>query len=110
MDGSESYNITYNDSYFAMPYKKEKANYLMLIGVRFFNRSDFKLHHKTLFDTEDAELYGGSSGSDQHYSSLKLFASGEMCFTGVYKQQDAISDIDKSNTTFVTNLSSITIN
>ena len=107
-EGSESYDITYNDTYFVMPYKKENSSYQLVAGIRFFKRSDFTFDHKVLFDTEAGKLYGGSSGTDTHYSSVHVANSGNVCFTGVFKVV-ASEDEDKSYGGYSTDGANLTL-
>jgi photosystem II stability/assembly factor-like uncharacterized protein len=108
-EGSESYDITYNDTYFVMPYKKENSSYDMVAGIRFFKRSDFSFDHKVLFDTEAGELYGGASGIDAYYSSVYVANSGHVCFTGIYKDDGSFGYEDTSYVANSTNGSTITL-
>ncbi|MRT93140.1 hypothetical protein [Ancylomarina sp. 16SWW S1-10-2] len=96
-------DITYNSTYFVMPYTYEESDFLMRIGACFYNKSDFQFHHKTTFSTPKAELFGGSSGSDQHYSSVHLSENGALSFTGVYMQDDVIFDVNSSFTAYCSN-------
>lgn len=93
MDG---YDITYNDNYFVVPLKRENPNtFLMQTSIRYYNR-DFTYSHEILFDNPGVELVGGSSGTDQHYSSVHLSNDNKVSFTGVYKQKDAMEYVEKS--------------
>lgn len=108
-EGSESYDITYNDTYFVMPYKKENTNFDMVAGIRFFNRSDFSFDHKVIFNTELGELYGGASGTETHYSSVHVANSGKTCFTGIYKDDGNFGYLDTSFAAYSTNGTTITL-
>ena len=95
-EGGYSLDITYNDTYFVMPYKKENSSFVMIAGIRFFNRTDFSFNHKVLFNTEPVELYGGASGTESYYSSAYVTNSGKVCITGVYKPDDSFGYEEKS--------------
>lgn len=92
-------DIVYNDKYFMIPFKKENPDtYLLMAGIHYFNRNDFQFVKDDIFDKngEEASLYSGASGSDQHYSSLHISSTGKICFTGVTKQIDVMQDADTS--------------
>lgn len=98
-DNIEGTDIVYNDSYFMIPFKKEnQSTYLLMAGIHYFNRNDFQFVKDDFFDEngEEVSLYGGASGSDQHYSSLHISSTGRVSFTGITKQIDVIQDEDKS--------------
>ncbi len=108
-EGSESYDITYNDTHFVMPYKKENSNFKMEAGIRFFKRSDFSFDHKILFEDTELELYGGASGTETHYSSVHVTNSGEVCFTGVSMDDGSFGYVDKSYGAYSANGSTLTV-
>lgn len=95
-EGGVSLDITYNDTFFVMPYKKENDNFDMIAGIRFFKRNDFSFDHKVLFEDPELELYGGASGTETHYSSVHVTNSGQTCFTGVYQDDGNFGHVDKS--------------